>query len=162
MTKQWYDMTDEDKTLAEKVRLIKKLEDEHFKYHHWADLNDFVAINGIEGHTNAGVAKDIMQTLIATGRYERIKSTEDQYSVGLTPKKSWKDKYWFPLIIAGFIIGWFADLGKDILKEEYLQKSKQEQIKSEQAIQATTDTSHIEGGDNREVKIAIDTSKKSP
>ncbi|HEU5164753.1 MAG TPA: hypothetical protein VFU29_04395 [Chitinophagaceae bacterium] len=107
--------------------------------------NEFVVMNDFvhndmqcpEPHGNTNFIGDIAYKMRNTGKYE-LKESNNRYVVYKKEKKSWKERYWLLIAAAGFIIGWFADIAKEV----YLQKPIKESTKSEQVTPISSDSSH--------------------
>ncbi len=50
-----------------------------------------------------------------TNTYQRIRRSQ---------RKSWKERFWLPIAIVTFIIGFFVDIGKDAFKQKIFKASK--------------------------------------
>jgi hypothetical protein len=99
-------------------------------------MNDFVHndMQCPEPHGNTNFIGDIAYKMRNTGKYE-LKESNNRYVVYKKEKKSWKERYWLLIAAGGFVIGFFADIAKEI----YLQNSTKEKQKSEQVIPIQTD-----------------------
>ncbi|HEY5966331.1 MAG TPA: hypothetical protein VIU35_00070 [Chitinophagaceae bacterium] len=108
-------------------------------------MNDFVHndMQCPEPHGNTNFIGDIAYKMRNTGKYE-LKESNNRYVVYKKEKKSWKERFWLLIAAGGFVIGWFAD----IAKEMYLQKSMQEKTKSEQITPIKSDTLPTKNADS--------------
>ena len=125
---------------------------------YWADMNSFIWNDMKYSDAPTSFIFSVATAMEVSGKYKlSVQDKTGYYVITPLPKKSWKDRYWWLIAIIGFIIGWFADIAKEV----YLQKSKTEQIKSEQAIPKATDSvgSFHTDTDKKVVQTSTDSSK---
>lgn len=104
----------------------------------WVDMNSFIWKDMNYPDAPTSFIFSVSTAMEFSGKYKL--STQDKtgyYIITPIPKKSWKEKYWVFVAVLGFIIGWFADIAKEL----YLKKLTQDPTKSEQSTPIKTDSS---------------------
>lgn len=143
-------MNQDKKTLDVKKDIIKTIKKKHFKYHNRLNISKYVIGKADSIHNNNGVAKDICDKLKETGEYDCMEvGTNPDYWAIKIKRTSLREKYWWLLLLIGWVIGVATDIGKEWLKRKILP----EQTTQLQATPAVTDTSY------RYKEIALTNSK---
>lgn len=143
--------------ITDKDEIIKKVK-LYFKDNSLMDLTAFIQIECPYTHNHSAFVRDIANKMKRTGEYEILEQENgERFLVYPLPKPSFQQRFWFPIAILSFIIGWFADIAKEL----YLQKTTQEQIKLKQETPIAPDISHTLNNDTSVAHIVKDTSKKN-
>jgi hypothetical protein len=99
-------MNDAAHTLKVKKDIINQLKKDHFKYHNYINLTEYVLALPDPIHNNNGVAKDVAKKMQESGEFTyEEKGTFPEFWVEKAIRKSWKERNWFLIAVIGYILG---------------------------------------------------------